>query len=92
MAYSANTNTITHERINRCVKFLLPAAAVPDLLPVVDFLEDWGQGCSLPLAQNCDGVQRSKVPLHCSMDPEGKKPPREQGEKGLLVDGPPSGH
>lgn len=79
-------------KINRCVKLFLPVAAVPHRLPVVDSLEDWGQGGSLLLAQNCDWVQRSKVPLHCLMDLEGPKPLREQGEKGLRVDGPPSGH
>lgn len=44
---------------------VLPVAAVPDPRPVVDFLEDWAGGGSLPLAQNCDWVQRSKVPLRC---------------------------
>lgn len=59
---------------------------------MVDSLEDSGQGGLLPLAQDRDWVQRSKVPLHCLMDLEGQTPLREQGEKGLLVDGPPSGH
>lgn len=75
-----------------CVRPVLPVAAVPDSLPVVDFLEDWGEKSFLLLAPNCDWAQRSKVHLHSCMDPEGQKLLRGWGQQGLLVDGPLSGH
>lgn len=67
-------------------------AAVPDPLPVGDFLDHWGERSSLLLAQNCDWVQRSKVHLHSCADPEGQRPRMGWGEQGSMVDGPPSGH
>lgn len=65
---------------------MLPVAAVPDHVPLVDFLEDWEETSALLPAPNCDSVQRSKVRLHS----EGQKLLRGWVELGLLA-GPLSG-